>query len=73
MEIKKMPVTKAAQIMGKSPQFVRCGLRAGKLPFGTATKVTGKTYSYHISPKLFMECTSCDEDDIYGSDCDDSQ
>ncbi len=55
MEIKKVPVIRAAQILGKSPQFIRCGLRAGKLPFGIAVKGKGKTYSYHISPKLFMD------------------
>ena len=71
MELKKVPVIRAAQILGKSPQFVRCGLRAGKLPFGIAVKGNGKTYSYHISPKLFMDYTGCDEDDIYGSDCND--
>ena len=71
MEIKKVPVTRAAEIMGKSAQFVRCGLRAGKLPFGTAVKGKGK-YSYHISPKLFMDYMGCNENDIYGSDCDDS-
>ena len=70
MEIKKISVIRAAQIMGKSPQFVRCGLQAGKLPFGVAVKGKGK-YSYHISPKLFMDYTGCDADDIYGSDCDD--
>lgn len=64
MEIKKISVTRAAQIMGKSPQFVRCGLQAGKLPFGTATKVTGKTYSYHISPKLFMDYMGCTPEKI---------
>ena len=58
MEIKKVSVARAAAIMGKSEQFVRRGLIAGILPFGTAVKVKGK-YSYHISPKLFMNYTGC--------------
>ena len=58
MEIKNVSVAKAAAIMGKSEQFVRRGLIAGILPFGTAVKVKGK-YSYHISPKLFMNYTGC--------------
>lgn len=68
MKIKKVSIAKAAQIMGKSEQFVRCGLQAGKLPFGVAFKIKDKVYSYHISPKLFMEYTGCSEDDICGSD-----
>lgn len=65
MKAKKVSVVKAAAIMGKSAQFVRCGLRAGKLPFGTAYKLTGKSYSYHISPKLFMEYTGCTEQELW--------
>ncbi len=58
MEIKNVSVAKAAAIMGKSEQFVRRGLIAGILPFGTAVKGKSK-YSYHISPKLFMDYTGC--------------
>ena len=64
MEIKNISPKAAAAIMGKSVQFVRCGLRAGKLPFGTATRVAGQNYSYHISPKLFAEYMRCTLDDI---------
>ena len=64
MEIKKVPVQLAAAIMGKSVQFVRCGLRAGKLPFGTACKMTGNTYSYYISSKLFMNYIGYTAEDI---------
>ena len=62
--IKKIPVKVAATIMNKSAQFVRRGLIAGKLPFGTAVKGIGKNYSYYISPKLFMEYTGCTVEDI---------
>ena len=64
MEMKNISPRVAAAFMGKSVQFVRCGLRAGKLPFGTATRVTGKNYSYHISPKLFMDYMRCTLEDI---------
>lgn len=60
---KKISVEKAAQILGKSVQFVRCGLQAGKFPFGTAVKC-GRKYSYYISPKGFMEYTGCTLADI---------
>ena len=59
MEIKKIPPKVAARIMGKSVQYVRCGLQAGKFPFGTAFKGTGDIYNYYISPKLFMDYTGC--------------
>ena len=34
MTIKKVPIAVVATILGKSEQFVRRGLIAGKLPFG---------------------------------------
>lgn len=47
-------VGKAAQILGKSQQFVRIGLQRGLLPFGTAIKMSSM-WTYHISPKLFYD------------------
>ena len=64
MAIKKVPIAVAATILGKSEQFVRRGLIAGKLPFGMAVEGIGGRYSYHISPKLFMEYTGCSLKDI---------
>lgn len=49
-----MKVSEAAQRLNKSEQYVRVGLRLGRLPFGTAVKVSSK-WSYHISEKLFFE------------------
>ncbi len=49
-----MKVIDAAQKLNKSPEFVRVGLQLGRLPFGTAVKVSSK-WSYHISEKLFQE------------------
>lgn len=53
--VERISVTKAAEIMGKSPQFVRVCLQQGLLPFGTATKTGDKNFNYYISPKLFRE------------------
>ena len=68
-EIKKVPVKVAAAILGKSEQFVRCGLRYGNLNFGVAVSSNphkrNATYSYHISPKKFMDYTGCTADDIF--------
>ena len=49
----KILVKTAAQLLGKSELFVRCGIKSGKLPIGTAMLVTGeKRYSYYVSPGL---------------------
>lgn len=50
----KITIKQAAQTMGKCHQFVREGLKSGKLPFGTAIKQKNR-YNYYISPKLFYE------------------
>jgi|BioPla2DNA2_1021312.scaffolds.fasta_scaffold122261_2 hypothetical protein len=50
----KISVKEAAEIMGKSQQFVRIGLQRGLLPIGKAVKMSS-IWTYHISPKLFYE------------------
>lgn len=68
LTIKRVSVAVAAAILGKSLQFVRCGLISGKLPF--RVKGSGNRYSYHISPALFMAYSGCSIDDIQReSDC----
>lgn len=44
----------AGDIIGASPQFIRLGLQQGRLPFGTAVKMTSE-WAYHISMKLLKE------------------
>ena len=51
----KISIEEAARRLGKSPQFIRIALQNGAAPFGFATKGTGSTYDYHISPKLLNE------------------
>ncbi|MCL2213039.1 MAG: helix-turn-helix domain-containing protein [Oscillospiraceae bacterium] len=51
----KITIEEAARRLGKSPQFVRVALQNGVAPFGFATKVSGNSYDYHISPKLLNE------------------
>ena len=63
-EFKKVPVKVAAAILGKSEQFIRCGLQYQRLNFGVAVttnpnKKPRPYYIYHISPKKFMEYTGC--------------
>ena len=44
----------AGKIIHKSTQYIRKGLQSGRLPFGTAVKISSH-WTYHISPKLLAE------------------
>lgn len=57
--VQNISVKQAAEIMGKSQQFVRVGLQKGILPFGTAVKLSS-IWTYYISPKKFYEYTGAD-------------
>ena len=52
-----MKVKEAAQLLGKTEQFIRIGLQQGVLPFGAAVKMPGGRYSYHISEEKIKEYT----------------
>jgi hypothetical protein len=52
---KKISVQAAADVLGKSAQYVRIGLQQGVLPIGSAVKLSSM-WTYHISPKLQYEC-----------------
>lgn len=54
MKLKDMviiPVELAADLLHKSPQYVRIGLQQQRLPFGTAVKLSSE-WTYHISYEL---------------------
>lgn len=61
---KHLSVIKAAEIMGKSQQFIRVGLQRGLLPFGTAVKMSS-IWTYYISPKRFCEYVGIIEQQLY--------
>ncbi|WP_040985461.1 hypothetical protein [Oceanobacillus jeddahense] len=52
---RNVSVVETAEILGKSPQFVRIGLQRGLLPFGIAIQMSGGKYTYHISRKQLEE------------------
>ena len=54
MEVKSVFIKEASQLMGKSEQFIRVGLRNKRLPFGVAVQLSTQ-WTYYISPKLFYE------------------
>ncbi|MPM39329.1 hypothetical protein SDC9_85962 [bioreactor metagenome] len=53
-ELKNISIQKAAELMGKSEQFVRVGLQRSILPFGTAVKLSSR-WTYYISPSKFYD------------------
>lgn len=63
---RNISVKEAAEIMGKSQQFVRVGLQRGLLPIGTAVKLSS-VWTYHISPKLFYEYIGEDKPCLTGT------
>lgn len=54
MKIGRILPTEAAMILNVSPQFVRIAMQQGKLPIGTAIKMSS-IWTYHISEKLLQE------------------
>lgn len=59
MEIGRILPTEAAVILNVSPQFVRVAMQQGKLPIGTAIKMSS-IWTYHISEKLLHEYSGKD-------------
>ncbi len=55
--MKKIPVAKAAEIMGVSKEFVRIGLQRGILDFGVAVKMSSR-WTYYINPQRFEDYIS---------------
>ena len=51
MNTGKILTTEAAAILNTSPQFVRVAMQQGKLPIGTAIKMSS-IWTYNISGKL---------------------
>ena len=50
----RMSPEEAAARMGCSPMYVRMSLRAGRLPFGSATRYPGSTrWTYYINRQRF--------------------
>lgn len=59
MEIGRILTTEAAAILNVSPQFVRVAMQQGKLPIGTAIKMSS-IWTYHISEKLLQDYSGKD-------------
>jgi hypothetical protein len=59
VEIGRILPTEAARILNVSPQFVRVAMQQGKLPIGTAIKMSS-IWTYHISEKLLQDYSGKD-------------
>ena len=57
LRMDSVPIAVAAVYLGKSEQFIRCGIQQGVLPFGSAVR-RGR-YSYIISPGRLVEIRRC--------------
>lgn len=57
MSASTMKVAEAAKLMGVSQQFVRVSMQRGKLPIGSAVKLSGNRWTYYISAALFEQFT----------------
>lgn len=55
----RITVTEAAKILDASPDFVRFAMQQGRLPIGSAAKMSSK-WTYHISSKLLAEYSGAD-------------
>lgn len=65
MKNNRLTVKEAADLMGATQQFVRCGLAEGKFPWGYAVKTSSK-WTYFISAPKFEECTGIKLDKYRG-------
>lgn len=54
--MERIKVSDAARLMGVSEQFIRIGIRTGRLPIGEAVKLSSR-WTYYISPKRFEDFT----------------
>lgn len=63
--MKNVSIQRAAELMGKSQQFIRVCLQRGTLPIGNAEKMPGSTkFNYYISPILFSNYTGVPIEEI---------
>lgn len=58
--MEKVTVTEAAMIIDATPEFVRMAMQQGRLPIGSAAKLSVNRWTYNISPKLLAEYSGAD-------------
>lgn len=58
----RVTVKKAAELLGVSQQFIRIGLQRGRLPIGSAVRMSSK-WTYHISPERLRKYIEGEQQD----------
>ena len=67
-EMKSIPVSIVADILGKTQQFVRIGLQQERLPIGSAVKMSSE-WTYHISYELLKNYVGIEKIAEYEKKC----
>lgn len=52
--MRDIPISTVAEILGKSQQFVRIGLQQQRIPIGSAVQ-TSSQWTYHVSYELLKK------------------
>ena len=63
-DMKNIPINVAADLLNKSPQFVRIGLQNQRLPIGSAVKMSSQ-WTYHISYEMLKNYIGIDRINEY--------
>ncbi len=63
-EMKNIPINIVADLLGKSPQYIRIGLQQQRLPIGTAVKLSSE-WTYHISYELLKNYVGLERVESY--------
>lgn len=66
MNTQRISVKRAAELLGVSQEFIRCGMICKELPIGTALKLRGKKYTYHICPRKLAKYLEMNEEQLKG-------
>ena len=62
--MKNIPINVAADLLNKSPQFIRIGLQNQRLPIGSAVKMSSQ-WTYHISYEMLKNYIGIDRINEY--------
>ena len=63
-DMKNIPINVVADLLNKSPQFVRIGLQNQRLPIGSAVKMSSQ-WTYHISYEMLKNYIGIDRINEY--------
>lgn len=62
---KRITTAQAAKLMGKTPLFVREGMRREILPIGQAMQLSEHRWTFYVSPPLLAAYIGVDLEDLW--------